>query len=70
MSNKCDETDEYFMRKALEQACIALEKDEVPVGCVIVYDDPCGEKRIIGTGYNKTNESRNVHWRLEKYCLF
>ena len=29
-------TDEDYMRKALEQAQIAFDKDEVPVGAVVV----------------------------------
>ncbi len=29
-------TDEYFMKKALQEAEIAFEKDEIPVGAVIV----------------------------------
>ena len=31
--------DEYFMRKALEQAKLAYSLDEVPIGCVIVKDN-------------------------------
>ncbi len=37
--------DEYFMRKALEQAEVALAAGEFPVGCVIVYDN-----KYIATG--------------------
>jgi tRNA(adenine34) deaminase len=37
--------DEYFMKKALEQARMALAAGEFPVGCVIVLD-----KDIIATG--------------------
>ena len=29
----------YFMKKALEEANYAFYKDEVPVGCVIVYEN-------------------------------
>ncbi|MES2862975.1 MAG: nucleoside deaminase, partial [Bacteroidota bacterium] len=29
-------TDEYFMKKALQEAEIAFEKDEIPVGAIIV----------------------------------
>ena len=29
-------TDEYFMKKALQEAEMAFEKDEIPVGAVIV----------------------------------
>lgn len=37
-----------FMQKALEEAKLAYEKDEVPVGAVIVH-----ENRIIGRGHNQ-----------------
>ena len=29
----------YFMKKAFEEANYAFYKDEVPVGCVIVYEN-------------------------------
>ena len=29
----------YFMKKAFEEAKYAFYKDEVPVGCVIVYEN-------------------------------
>ena len=47
-----------FMREALTMGQIALEKCEIPVGCVIVdhYD---GKHTIIAKGSNQTNESRN-----------
>ena len=37
----------YFMEKALEQAELAFEAEEVPVGAVVVLND-----EIIGKGYN------------------
>ncbi len=40
-------TDEYFMKQALMQARIAFEKDEVPVGAIIVYN-----KQIISRAHN------------------
>ena len=42
-------SDEYFMREALKEAIKAFEKDEVPVGAVVV----CGDK-IVARGYNYT----------------
>lgn len=39
--------EEYFMRQALEQAWLAYEADEVPVGAVAVYDN-----KIIGAASN------------------
>ena len=40
--------DEYFMQQALRQAQTAFEKDEVPVGAVVVI-----ENKIISRGYNQ-----------------
>ncbi len=42
--------DEKFMREAIKQAKKAADIDEVPIGCVIVY-----EGKIIARGYNKRN---------------
>lgn len=39
--------DEYFLSLALEQAKIAFNLDEVPIGCVLVMDN-----QVIATGYN------------------
>lgn len=39
---------EYFMKEALKQAAVALEKGEVPVGAVVVY-----ENRVIARAYNQ-----------------
>lgn len=41
-------THEYFMQKAINEAHNALEKEEVPVGAVIVMDN-----KIIGRGFNQ-----------------
>jgi tRNA(adenine34) deaminase len=40
--------DKFYMEKALKEACLAFEDDEVPVGAVIVYQD-----RIIAKAYNQ-----------------
>ncbi|KAK9060343.1 hypothetical protein SSX86_021047 [Deinandra increscens subsp. villosa] len=44
-----------FMKLALEQAKIAFDSLEVPVGCVIVMD-----RKVISCGRNRTNETRNA----------
>eukprot|EP00884_Botryococcus_braunii_P005150 jgi/Botrbrau1/14636/Bobra.0364s0019.2 len=44
-----------FMREALSEAMGALERQEVPIGCVLVADDS-----IVAKGSNRTNESRNA----------
>ena len=41
--------DTYFMQKALQEARKSLQKGEVPVGCVIVY-----QNEIIASGHNLT----------------
>ena len=45
-------TDEAYMDRALELAREALEAGEVPVGCVIVWEDG----RIVGEGRNRREE--------------
>jgi tRNA(adenine34) deaminase len=40
--------DEYFMRQALKEAQKAFEKDEVPIGAVVVVDN-----KIIARGHNQ-----------------
>ena len=48
-------TDEKYMREAIKQAKKAAAIDEVPIGCVIVY-----EGRIIGRGYNQRNKKKST----------
>lgn len=50
-----DMTDEKFMKEALKQAKRAYLLGEVPIGCVIVYQD-----KIIGRGYNKRNTNKTT----------
>ena len=45
----------YFMKEALKEAQKALEKDEVPVGCVIVCDN-----QIIARAHNFTQTLNDV----------
>jgi tRNA(adenine34) deaminase len=44
-------SDEYFMRQALQEAQKAFDKDEVPIGAVIVSDN-----RIIARAHNLTEQ--------------
>jgi tRNA(adenine34) deaminase len=46
---------EKYMRQALKQAGKAYHLGEVPIGCVIVYQD-----KIIGRGYNKRNTKKTT----------
>ena len=47
--------DEFFMKKAIEQAKKAAGIGEVPIGCVIVR-----EGKVIARGYNRRTTSGNV----------
>lgn len=48
-------TDEYFMKEALKEARLAFEKDEVPVGAVIVHNN-----QVIARGHNLTETLNDV----------
>lgn len=47
--------DEKYMREAVKQAKKAYAINEVPIGCVIVYDN-----KIIARGYNKRNKIKST----------
>lgn len=57
-------TPEYFMKQALQEAKIAIEKDEVPIGCVIVFKD-----RIIARGHNLTEQLNDVTAHAEMQAI-
>ena len=57
-------SDEYFMRKALEEAYLALERDEVPIGAVIVSNN-----RIIAKGHNLTETLTDVTAHAEMQAI-
>ena len=82
MQEEQNKIDEKYMKEALKQAKKALEINEVPIGCVIVYED-----RIIARGYNRRNCDRSTlshaeinaikkaskvlsDWRLEKCTMY
>lgn len=44
-----------YMKEALKEAKKAIKYGEVPIGCVIVYED-----KIIGRGYNKRNTKKTT----------
>ena len=48
-------TDEKYMKEALKQARKAQATGDVPIGCVIVYQD-----KIIARGYNKRNAKKTT----------
>ncbi len=51
---------EYFMKEALKEARLALEKGEVPVGAVIVKDG-----KIISRGHNLKETYKNAIYHAE-----
>lgn len=75
-------TNEKYMKAAIGQAKKALKLNEVPIGCVIVYQD-----KIIGRGYNRRNTDKTAlghaeitaikkaskvlgDWRLEECTMY
>lgn len=47
--------EEKFMKSAIREAKKAEKLEEVPIGCVIVYND-----KIIARGYNRRNTDKNT----------
>jgi tRNA(adenine34) deaminase len=62
MENPFD--DSYFMKKALQEAEVAFEKGEVPVGAIVVI-----ENRIIARGYNLTETLNDVTAHAEMQAI-
>ena len=74
--------DEKYMKEAIKQAKKAAKVGDVPIGCVIVYQD-----QIIARGYNKRNAKKTTlahaellaiekaskkinDWRLEECTMY
>jgi len=57
-------TDAYFMKKALQEAELAFEKDEIPVGAVIVIDN-----KIIARSHNLTEMLCDVTAHAEMQAI-
>ena len=57
-------TDEQYMLRALEQAQMAADRDEVPVGVVVV-----GRDRIIARGHNLTETLNDVTAHAEMQAV-
>ena len=57
-------TDEYFMKKALQEAEIAFEKGEVPVGALIVVDN-----KILARTHNLTELLNDVTAHAEMQAI-
>ena len=56
--------DTYFMKKALQEAQEAFDKDEIPVGAVIVIKD-----RIIARAHNLTERLNDVTAHAEMQAI-
>ena len=57
-------TDEYFMKKALQEAELAFEKGEVPVGAIVVIDN-----KIIARSHNLTELLKDVTAHAEMQSI-
>ena len=55
VNDEFDNMDIHFMKLAIGQAKKAAKINEVPIGCVIVYDG-----KIIGRGYNRRNTDKTT----------
>ena len=82
VNDEFDNMDIHFMKLAIGQTKKAARINEVPIGCVIVYDG-----KIIGRGYNRRNTDKTTlghaeitaikkasrymqDWRLEGCTLY
>ncbi|MFV8332806.1 nucleoside deaminase [Flavobacterium sp. GSP14] len=57
-------TDEYFMKKALQEAKMAYEKGEIPVGALIVIDN-----KVIARSHNLTELLHDVTAHAEMQTI-
>lgn len=57
-------SDEYFMNEALKEAQKALNREEVPVGAVVV-----NQNRIIARAYNMTQQLNDVTAHAEMIAI-
>ena len=57
-------TDEYFMKKALQEAQSAFDKGEIPVGAIIVV-----ENRVIARSHNLTEMLNDVTAHAEMQSI-
>lgn len=58
------EKDIYFMREALKEAKKALDKDEVPIGAVLVHNG-----KVIARGHNEVELLQDATAHAEMICL-
>lgn len=56
--------DNYFMRQAMREAELAAQREEIPVGAVVVCAD-----RIIARGHNQTENLKDVTAHAEMIAI-
>ena len=56
--------DEFFMRLALEEARLAYEEGEVPIGAVLVHRD-----RVVSRAHNQTERLSDPTAHAEVLCV-
>ena len=59
-----EQKDQYFMQKALQEAKVAFEKNEVPVGAIVVSND-----KIIARCHNLTETLNDVTAHAEMQAI-
>ena len=64
LSNPETNINERFMRQAIDQAFIAEDNGDVPIGCVIVY-----ENKVIAKGYNQREQLNDPTAHAEMIAL-
>ena len=57
-------TDEYFMKKALQEAAMAFDKEEIPVGAIVVINN-----RVIAKSHNLTELLNDVTAHAEMQAI-
>jgi tRNA(adenine34) deaminase len=61
---------EEFMQHALREAQTALAEDEVPIGAVIVYEDPTDDlRRVIAAAHNQREQLRDPTAHAEMIAI-
>src|SRR4029079_19521590 len=59
-----------FMRHALREAAAAQAEDEVPIGAIIVYDDPTSNSsRVIAAAHNQREQLRDPTAHAEMVAI-
>src|SRR4029079_5520769 len=61
---------EEFMRQALREAEAAQSEDEVPIGAIVVYDDPASNSlRAIAAAHNQREQPRDPTAHAEMVAI-